>query len=113
MAFKLDPPYKINWTSVFHFGESGNINGATTNSGNIILNKDITDPKQKINTLSHEMVHVHQIKRGDLAYDNKFFYWKGKKYPRGKKDGSPLLQWEQEAYKKEIKIKKNGKTRNN
>ena len=50
------------------------------------------------------MVHVHQIKRGDLAYDNKFFYWKGKKYPRGKKDGNPLLQWEQEAYRKEIKI---------
>ena len=111
MGFKLEPPYKIDWTSVFHFGESSSINGATTNSGNIILNRNITCPDQKRNTISHELVHVDQIKRNDLAYDNKFFYWKGNKHPRGKHDGNKNLPWEKEAYKKEIKIKKNGKTR--
>lgn len=103
MGFKLKPPYIIDNTPVYRFGESKNVNGATTNNGTIIINKHITDPKQYINTLSHEKVHVAQIKRGDLAYDNNWFYWKGKKYPRGKKDGNPLLQWEAEAYKKEIK----------
>jgi len=46
-------------------------------------------------------VHVDQIKRGDLDYDDKYVYWKGKKYLRSKmKEGSPALAWEKEAYKK-------------
>ncbi len=41
------------------------------------------------------------MKRGDLDYDDKYVYWKGKKYLRSKmKEGSPALAWEKEAYKK-------------
>jgi len=40
------------------------------------------------------------MKRGDLDYDDKYIYWKGKKYKRGKKDGSRSYPWEKEAYNK-------------
>jgi hypothetical protein len=41
------------------------------------------------------------MKRGDLDYDDKNVYWKGKKYPRSKmNEGAKNLPWEMEAYKK-------------
>lgn len=47
------------------------------------------------------MVHINQMKRGDLDYDDKNVYWKGKKYPRSAmKEGSKKLPWEKEAYDK-------------
>jgi hypothetical protein len=40
------------------------------------------------------------MERGDLDYDDKYVYWKGKKMPRSKMDaGSKNLPWEKEAYK--------------
>ena len=109
MSFKMKPPYSIDWTSVFRLGEDGGagINGVTTNSGNIIINKNLCDQDQLQNTISHEMVHVDQMKRGDLFYDDKNIYWKGKKYSRSKiEEGNKNLAWEKEAYKKEIPLKK-------
>jgi hypothetical protein len=51
------------------------------------------------------MVHVDQMKRGDLAYDDKYIYWKGKKYLRSSlEEGNKKLPWEAEAYKKEKPI---------
>jgi len=108
MSFKLTPPYKIDWTSIFRLGddEGEGINGVTTNSGNIIINKNICDSDQLNNTISHEAVHVDQIKRGDMHYDDKYIYWKGKKHLRSKlQEGDKKLPWEQEAYKKEKPIK--------
>ncbi len=108
MPFKLKPPYKIDWTSVFRLGndDGAGINGVTTSSGNIIINKHICNPDQLRNTISHEMVHVDQIKRGDLNYDDKYVYWKGKKYLRSSfSEGDKKLPWEKEAYKKEIPLK--------
>ena len=104
MGFKLKAPYNIDWTPVYRTGEDG-ANGSTTNGGAIVINKNITCPKQYINTLSHEMVHVDQLKRGDMVYNKKYFYWKGNIYNRGKNiDGKKSLPWEKEAYNKEIKI---------
>ena len=108
MSFKLNSPYDIDWTSVFRLGEDGGegINGVTTNSGNIIINKRLCNPAQVENTISHEAVHVDQIKRGDMHYDDKYIYWKGKKYLRSKlKEGDKKLPWEMEAYKKEKPLK--------
>ena len=46
-------------------------------------------------------MHIDQIKRGDLDYDDDNVYWKGKTYPRSKmKEGNPNLPWEKEAYSK-------------
>ena len=109
MGFKMKPPYNIDWTSVFRNGddEGIGINGVTTNCGNIIINKHISDPEQLNNTISHEMVHVDQMRRGDLHYDDKYIYWKGKKYSRNNlKEGDANLPWEKEAYKKEKPIKR-------
>ena len=40
------------------------------------------------------------MERGDLDYDDKYVYWKGKRMPRSKMDeGSKSLPWEKEAYK--------------
>jgi hypothetical protein len=45
------------------------------------------------------MVHIDQFRRGDLDYDDKNVYWKGKIYPRSKmKEGNKNLPWEKEAY---------------
>ena len=61
----------------------------------------IKDPKQVDDVIKHESVHIDQMKRGDLDYDDGAVYWKGKKYSRAKmKEGAKNLPWEAEAYKK-------------
>jgi hypothetical protein len=50
--------------------------------------------------IKHEKVHLDQMKRGDLDYDDKYVYWKGKRMPRSKmEEGAKSLPWEKEAYK--------------
>ena len=69
------------------------------NNGTIIINKDIKDTKQIDDVVEHEKVHIDQMKRGDLDYDDKYVYWKGKKYSRASmKEGAKNLPWEKEAY---------------
>ena len=47
------------------------------------------------------MVHIDQIKRGDLDYTDTAVFWKGKKYSRSQmQEGAKNLPWEKEAYKK-------------
>ena len=101
MAFKLNPPYSLDNVPVYHVPLEEGILGKADRNGSILINKDITDPKQEKDVINHESVHVLQMKRGDLDYDDKYVYWKGKKYLRSKmKEGSPALAWEKEAYKK-------------
>ncbi len=102
MAFKLNnPPYSLDNTPVYHVPLEEGILGKADRNESILINKDITDPKQEQDVIKHESVHVDQMKRGDLDYDDKYVYWKGKKYLRSKmKEGSPALAWEKEAYKK-------------
>ena len=47
----------------------------------IIINKDVC-PSNVKDVIKHEMVHIDQMKRGDLNYDDDNVYWKGKTYPR-------------------------------
>tara|TARA_R100000900_G_scaffold144668_1_gene129080 strand:- start:1704 stop:2012 length:309 start_codon:yes stop_codon:yes gene_type:complete len=100
MAFKLsNPPYKINNTPVYNVPMEDGVMGKANNNGTIILNKDL-DPSQCAEVIAHEMVHIDQMKRGDLDYDDDFVYWKGKKYSRAKmEEGNKQLPWEAEAYK--------------
>jgi|TARA_B110000908_G_scaffold50145_1_gene61288 hypothetical protein len=72
-------------------------------------NKDgsiFLDPETPLNkakeAISHEKVHIDQMDRGDLDYDDKNVYWKGKLYNRKTmNEGSKSLPWEKEAYKKQ------------
>ena len=59
------------------------------------------DPSEVDSVVSHEKVHLDQMERGDLDYDDENVYWKGKTYSRADmKEGAKDLPWEAEAYKK-------------
>jgi hypothetical protein len=100
MAFKLtNAPYKIDNTPIYNVDMEDGVMGKANNNGTIILNKDL-DPSQCQDVINHEMVHINQMKRGDLDYDDDYVYWKGKKYSRADmKEGAKNLPWENEAYK--------------
>ena len=101
MAFKLtNPPYKVNQTPVYHVDMEEGVMGKANNNLTIIINKDIA-PCDVPDVIAHEEVHIDQMKRGDLDYDDDYVYWKGKKYSRDSmKEGAKNLPWEAEAYKK-------------
>jgi len=101
MAFKINPPYAISNTPIYHKEMDDNTMGLANNNGTILLNKNLPLHKEK-EVIDHEMVHINQMKRGDLDYDDKNVYWKGKTYPRSKmKEGAKNLPWEKEAYDKQ------------
>jgi len=99
MAFKLNnPPYTYNSTPIYNVNMEEGVLGKANNNGTIIINKDIKDPKQIQDVVDHENIHIDQMKRGDLDYDDNNVYWKGKKYSRSKmQEGAKNLPWEKEA----------------
>ena len=99
MAFKMNgAPYVGNDTPIYHVDMEDGVLGKANNNGTIIINKDIKDPKQIDDVVEHEEVHIDQMKRGDLDYDDKYVYWKGKRYSRSQmKEGAKNLPWEKEA----------------
>ena len=104
MAFKMTgPPYNIDNTPIYSKDMDENILGMAQSNGTILVNKDVSPLDLKKNkTVEHEMIHINQMKRGDLDYDQKSVYWKGKRYPRCKmNEGAKNLPWEVEAYKKQ------------
>jgi hypothetical protein len=100
MAFKITPPYSMDNTPIYNVNMEDGVMGKANKNGTIILNKDL-DPSLCEKVIAHEKVHIDQMKRGDLDYDDKYVYWKGKKYSRAQmKEGAKNLPWEAEAYKK-------------
>tara|TARA_R110000803_G_scaffold11938_1_gene35159 strand:+ start:111 stop:428 length:318 start_codon:yes stop_codon:yes gene_type:complete len=93
-------PYKIDNTPIYHVDMEGDpVMGKANKCGSIIINEDL-DPKEIPAVIAHEKVHIDQMRRGDLDYDDDNVYWKGKKYPRSKmNEGAKNLPWEVEAYK--------------
>ena len=78
------------------------------NDGTIYLDKDVKDgsPLAK-EAIAHEMVHMDQMARGDLNYNDDKVFWKGKEYDRDDmNEGSKQLPWEKEAYDKTKNMKK-------
>lgn len=70
--------------------------------GSIYIDPEQAGSKAKVNeAIAHEKVHLDQMNRGDLDYDDKNVYWKGKKYSRSNmNEGAKNLPWEKEAYNK-------------
>ncbi len=100
MAFKITPPYSMDNTPIYNVNMEDGVMGKANNNGTIILNKDL-DPEQCEKVIAHEKIHLEQMKRGDLNYDDKYVYWKGKKYSRAQmKEGAKNLPWEAEAYRR-------------
>ena len=99
MAFKLKPPFKSTSPVYERELEEGCL-GKGNKNGTILIAPGQTEAAEK-SVIEHEEVHVDQVKRGDLDYDDNAVYWKGKEYPRSKmKEGNPNLPWEKEAYSK-------------
>ena len=100
MAFKISPFYYLDNTPVYNVDMEDGVLGKANRNGSITLSKDL-DPKKAKEVIDHEKVHLGQMKRGDLDYDDKYVYWKGKKYSREQmKEGAKNLPWEKEAYNK-------------
>tara|TARA_R110000796_G_scaffold194996_1_gene311401 strand:+ start:2781 stop:3086 length:306 start_codon:yes stop_codon:yes gene_type:complete len=100
MAFKMDSPICTCNTPIYERDLEPGVMGEANNNGSILINKNMSQlDKQK--AISHEKVHLDQIERGDLNYDNNNVYWKGKKYSRASMiEGAKNLPWEKEAYSK-------------
>jgi hypothetical protein len=104
MAFKMKGfPYNVDNTPIYSTDMDNNILGMAQNNGTILINKNVSPLELKKNkTIEHEKVHLDQMKRGDLNYNDTHVFWKGKKYSRSKmKEGAKNLPWEKEAYKKQ------------
>jgi len=83
-TFKLSSPYVIDNTPVYRVPEEEGTLGRANLNGTITINDKVRDPAQEEEIISHEKIHVDQIKRGDLFYTDKNIIWKGKKYSRTK-----------------------------
>ena len=86
-------------TPIYQIDEEQGVMGRANKNGSITLNKNLS-PLEQEDVVKHEKVHLDQMKRGDLDYDDKYVYWKGKRMPRSKMDeGAKNLPWEKEAYR--------------
>jgi len=96
-------PYGTDNTPIYSMDMDENVLGMAQKNGTILINKDVSPLElRKSKTISHEKIHIDQMKRGDLDYTDAHVTWKGKKYSRAKmKEGSKKLPWEAEAYKKQ------------
>ena len=100
MAFKLKSPFDCDNTPIYSTDMKDGVLGLANNNGTILISKYLSPAKAK-EVIKHEKVHIDQMKRRDLGYDDKYVYWKGKKYLRSSMDeGNKNLPWEKEAYKK-------------
>ncbi len=99
--FTMNSPLKISNTPVYQVDLGEGVLGKGNKNGTILVSDKITDPEERKSIIEHERIHVDQVKRGDLDYDDENVYWKGKTYPRSEmNEGSPDLPWEKEAYSK-------------
>ena len=71
MAFKLNnPPYFIDNTPIYKTDLGNGVLGKANKNGSILVNKNITDEKQINDVIRHDKVHLDQIERGDLDYND-------------------------------------------
>ena len=104
MAFTMKgAPYNVDNTPIYSTDMDDNILGMAQSNGTILINKNVSPLElKKSKTISHEKVHIDQMKRGDLDYTDSHVIWKGKKHSRTTmKEGAKNLPWEKEAYKKQ------------
>ena len=100
MAYKMKMgKLSLDNTPIYQIDEEDGVMGRANKNGSIVVSKDL-HPEEQEDVIRHERVHLDQIERGDLDYDDKYVYWKGKKYLRSKiEEGNKSLPWEKEAWK--------------
>ena len=100
MGFKMKMgKLSIDNTPVYQTDTDEGVMGQANKNGTILVDKNLSKEEQE-DVILHEKVHLKQMKDGDLDYDDKYMYWKGKKISRSSIDeGDKKLPWEIEAYK--------------
>jgi len=100
MGFKMKMgKLSIDNTPVYQTDTEEGVMGQANKNGTILVDKNLSKEEQE-DVVRHEKVHLKQMKDGDLDYDDKYMYWKGKKISRSSIDeGNKKLPWEVEAYK--------------
>jgi len=102
MAFKINSFYDIDWTSVINTPMEDGVMGRADKAGTILVNNKLTNVNDINETVAHEKVHIDQMKKGMLDYDDNNIFWKGKTYKRSElNEGLNKLPWEKAAYKTE------------
>ena len=92
-------PYEVDNTPIYNVDMEDGVLGKANNNGTIIVDENLSAAQMQ-GVIDHEKIHIDQIKRGDLDYDDKYVYWKGKKYSRAQmQEGAKNLPWEAEAYR--------------
>jgi hypothetical protein len=102
MAKPITNRVKMGQTPVIRKDLEGGVIAEANNDGSIYVDKGVKkgSPLEK-EAIAHEKVHLNQMKRGDLNYDDNNVYWKGKAYSRSSmNEGAKNLPWEKEAYNK-------------
>ncbi|MEK6265390.1 MAG: hypothetical protein N2B06_11585 [Clostridium sp.] len=100
MAYKMKMgKLSMDNTPIYQMDTEEGVMGQANKNGSIIVDKNLS-PLEQEDVVRHEKVHLDQMERGDLDYDNDHVYWKGKKIPRSTMDeGNENLPWEKEAWK--------------
>jgi len=100
MAYKMKMgKLSMDNTPIYQMETEEGVMGQANKNGSIIVDKNLS-PLEQEDVVRHEKVHLDQMERGDLDYDNNNVYWKGKKIPRSTMDeGDKNLPWEKEAYR--------------
>jgi len=105
--FTIESPFKQDNTPIYNTSLEDGVLGKANNNGTILVSDKITDSEERQSVIDHEKVHLDQMKRGDLDYDDENVYWKGKTYSReDMQEGAENLPWEKEAYDKTDPFKK-------
>ena len=105
--FTVKAPFSRDATPIYSTDLEEGVLGKANNNGTILVSDKIKDPEERQSVIEHEKVHIDQMKRGDLNYDDENVYWKGKKYSREEmQEGAENLPWEKEAYSKTDPFKK-------
>ena len=105
--FTVKAPFSRDATPIYSTDLEEGVLGKANNNGTILVSDKIKDPEERQSVIEHEKVHIDQMKRGDLNYDDENVYWKGKKYSRKEmQEGAENLPWEKEAYSKTDPFKK-------
>jgi hypothetical protein len=102
MAKPITNRVKTSKTPVIRKDLEGGVVAEANNDGSIYVDKSVKkgSPLEK-EAIAHEKVHIDQMERGDLNYDDDNVQWKGKSYPRSTmNEGAKQLPWEKEAYDK-------------
>ena len=59
MAFKLNNPPYVATAPVHEIDMEDGVLGKADKNGNILINKNIKDPKQRQEVINHEQIHIN------------------------------------------------------